>query len=119
VAGGMPPPSGPPPGGGAQGAAEATSGTSSTYVAAADTDGDGTVSEEEQAAYDKKVASGDAGSGASTGSKGAAGKPDGPAQRDPVREPALAMDLLKAYADNGTSAAATGSTASSSVSVEA
>ncbi len=113
---------GPPPGGGAQGAGSAgeteeTSSTSSTYVAAADTDGDGTVSEEEQAAYDKKVASGEAG----TGSDGASGtaKADGPPQRDPIQELAHAMNLLKAYADNGTSAAATGSTASSSVSVEA
>lgn len=114
---------GPPPGGGAQGAGSAgeteeTNSTSSTYVAAADTDGDGTVSEEEQAAYDKKVASGET----STGSDGASArtaKADGPPQRDPIRELAHAMNLLKAYADSGTSAATTGSTASSSVSVEA
>lgn len=122
VSGGMQPPSGPPPGGGARGAGSAgeteeTRSTSSTYVAAADRDGDGTVSEEEQAAYDKKVASGET----STGSDGASGtaKADGPPQRDPIRELAHAMNLLKAYADSGTSAAATGSTASSSVSVEA
>jgi hypothetical protein len=115
---------GPPPGGGAQGAGGATdetSSTSSTYVAAADTDGNGTVSEEEQAAYDKKVASGEAGdtAGDTAGANGATAKPDGPPQRDPIRELAHAMNLLKAYADNGTAAASTGDTASSSVSVEA
>jgi hypothetical protein len=50
------------------GRADATSGTSSTstdYVAAADTDKDGTVSDAEQAAYDKKVASGQADGGSS------------------------------------------------------
>ena len=52
-------------GGGGAKAAESTSGTdggtrstSTDYVAAADTDGDGTVSDAEQAAYDKKLASG-------------------------------------------------------------
>jgi len=118
---------GPPPGGGVGGAGgsgsteetDETSSSSTTYVAAADTDGDGTVSDTEQAAYDKKVASGEADSGSSSsgGTEKAGGKPP----RDPIRELAHAMNLLKAYAENGgseSSAASTGSTASS-VSVEA
>ena len=73
-----------PHGGGRAGGAgstestEETDETSSTYVAAADTDGDGTVSEDEQAAYDKKVASGEIDKGG--------------AER--------ALNLLKAYADD-------------------
>jgi hypothetical protein len=113
VGGGMPP-GGPRGGGGAgeAGGADSTEGTSSSsadYVAAADTDGDGTVSEAEQAAYDRKVASGQAD----------AGKP--PHERDPMRELAHALNLLKAYAANGGDSASstTALDASSSVSVEA
>ncbi|WP_296944449.1 EF-hand domain-containing protein [uncultured Massilia sp.] len=94
---------------------DATSSTSNTYVAAADTDGDGTVSDTEQAAYDKTVASGE------LDASGGPGKAGGRPPRDPVRELAHAMNLLKTYADHGGSdgpAAATGSTAAS-VSVEA
>ena len=94
---------------------DGTSSTSTDYIAAADTDGDGTVSDAEQAAYDKKVASGEA------------DKSGGAQQKDPLRELAHALHLLKAYADNSgsdASAASTGDAGStgsiaSSVSVEA
>lgn len=101
------------------GGTSATAGTGSTsadYNAAADTDGDGTVSDAEQAAYDKKKASGQA-DGASTGQAAH--------QKDPMRELAHALHLLKAYAETGGSSdasaasATTSTTASSSVNVEA
>lgn len=103
---------GPHGGGGRVGGSEdedtSTDGTSSTstdYVAAADTDGDGTVSDAEQAAYDKKVASEKAGP-----------------QNDPMRELAHALHLLKAYAENSGSSDATAASSgnagdSSSVSI--
>jgi len=103
---------GPHGGGGRVGGSEdedtSTDGTSSTstdYVAAADTDGDGTVSNAEQAAYDKKVASEKAGP-----------------QNDPMRELAHALHLLKAYAENSGSSDATAASSgnagdSSSVSI--
>jgi hypothetical protein len=105
--------------------ADATSGTSSTstdYVAAADTDKDGTVSDAEQAAYDKKVASGQADGGSSSDS--ASGTQKAAHQKDPMRELAHALHLLKAYAENSggsdATTASTGDTSSStSVSVEA
>jgi hypothetical protein len=96
-------------------AASGTSGTSSAstastastdYIAAADTDGDGTVSDAEQSAYEKKAASSQA-----------------THQKDPMRELAHALHLLKAYAENsgGSDASATDASAGSttSVSVEA
>jgi len=111
-------PHGPGGAGGAGGGGDEDSSTSSTstdYIAAADTDGDGTVSDAEQAAYDKKVASGQA------------DKAGGAQQKDPLRELAHALHLLKAYAENSGSdgsAASTGDAGStgsiaSSVSVEA
>jgi hypothetical protein len=133
AAGGMtpPPPDGMggmhgPRGGGASedgtSSTDSTDGTSSTsadYVAAADTDGDGTVSEAEQAAYDKKVASGQADDGSDTASAEGAGKPQ--QQRDPMRELAHALNLLKAYAANSgdSDSSATTADTGSSVSVEA
>jgi hypothetical protein len=131
VQGGMPPAGGmhgaggPRGGGGASEteSTESTDGTSSTstdYVAAADTDGDGTVSDAEQAAYDKKVASGEIDeSGNSTASTDGTDKPA--REKDPMRELAHALNLLKAYAQNsGSSDSSTASTsATSSVSVEA
>jgi hypothetical protein len=93
------PPPGPPPGG-ASGAdsADATSSTGST-TEPADSNGDGTVSAQEQAAYDTKQASESGGT-----------RPE----RDPMREFAHALQLLKAYSDDNDTASA-----SSSVSVEA
>jgi hypothetical protein len=129
VQGGMPP--GPPPGGtssdgasddgavdaaGATGGAEETDSTDSTdYVAAADTDGDGTVSDAEQAAYDKKLASGEIDkNGNETGEAG--GGTESARRQDPARELAHALHLLKAYAENGAdSDAAAASTGSVSV----
>jgi len=115
---------GPRGGGGAGGAggAESTDSTDSTstdYVAAADTDGDGTVSDAEQAAYDKKLASGEIDkNGNPTGNADDTG---GAAQatraQDPAREMAQAMNLLKAYADSDASTASA-SAGSSGVSVE-
>jgi Ca2+-binding EF-hand superfamily protein len=98
---------------------DGTSSTSADYVAVADTDGDGTVSEAEQAAYDKKVASGQAGDGSDTASAEGAGKPQ--QQRDPMRELAHALNLLKAYAANSgdSDSSATTADTGSSVSVEA
>jgi len=115
---------GPPPGGGGgrvggsedeDTSTEGTGSTSTDYVAAADTDGDGTVSDAEQAAYDKKMASGQ---GDQTGRSAP--------QKDPMRELAHALHLLKAYAENSgnsdSSTASTGDASASSttsVSVEA
>jgi hypothetical protein len=98
---------------------DGTSSTSADYVAAADTDGGGTVSKAEQAAYDKKVASGQAGDGSDTASAEGAGKPQ--QQRDPMRELAHALNLLKAYAANSgdSDSSATTADTGSSVSVEA
>jgi hypothetical protein len=118
--GGMPP--GPPPGeasssssseAGGMGAAGSTASTD--YVAAADTDGNGTVSDAEQAVYDKKLASGEIDKNGKEierheSSAGGAG------EKDPLRELAKAMQQLKAYADGDGSAAATGNVG---VSVEA
>ena len=84
------PPSGPPPGG----SGDATGSTTEP----ADTDGDGTVSAREQAAYDTKQASGS----------------ETPHERDPMREFAHALQLLKAYSDDSDTAST-----SSSVSVAA
>jgi Ca2+-binding EF-hand superfamily protein len=112
-------------GGGSTDATSGTSGASGTdstsadYIAAADTDGDGTVSDAEQAAYEKKVASGQADSGNSS-SSGAAQQATH--QKDPMRELAHALHLLKAYAENSGSDAPTGDAGTSSttsVSVEA
>jgi hypothetical protein len=101
------------------GGTDGTSSTSADYVAAADTDGGGTVSKAEQAAYDKKVASGQAGDGSDTASAEGAGKPQ--QQRDPMRELAHALNLLKAYAANSgdSDSSATTADTGSSVSVEA
>jgi hypothetical protein len=114
-------PHGPRGGGGGDGdsgdSTDATSSTSTDYVAAADTDGDGTVSDAEQAAYDKKQAS-EKTDGSSSSSSAH--------QKDPMRELAHALHLLKAYAENsGSSDSTTASTSdnstasTSSVSVEA
>lgn len=93
--GGMPP-KGPPPAG-AGGTSDATESTT-TYNAAADTDGDGTVSTDEEAAYAKLQASGGAdGAQAGTGANNSTGETDRP--RDPMRELAHALHLLKAYTD--------------------
>jgi hypothetical protein len=123
VQGGTPPQggmqgAGGPRGGGGAGATESADSTDSTdYVAAADTDGDGTVSDAEQAAYDKKLASGEIDkNGNSTDSAAAAGAGK-PPEKDPVRELAQALHRLKAYAENGGSDASSASTAG--VSVEA
>ena len=105
------PPASPPPGDQGGGGTSGTSSTdssssSSDYIAAADTDGNGTVSEAEKAAYEKKVANAQAdgdGSGAPDGTRHARH------QKDPVRELAHAMHLLKAYAEN--SGGGNGSTA--------
>ena len=102
------PPPGPPPGGagGAGGAADSTSSTSSTSSTTepADTNGDGTVSAQEQAAYETKQAA--------ESDSGQTAKPHH--ERDPMREFAHALQLLKAYSDDGDTAS-TGS----AVSVEA
>jgi hypothetical protein len=98
--------------------ASGTNSTSTDYIAAADTDGDGTVSDAEQAAYEKKVASSQDGSGnASSG-----GTQQAAHQKDPMRELAHALHLLKAYAENSGSDASTadaGTSSTTSVSVEA
>jgi hypothetical protein len=113
------------PGGGgraeASGSTDETDSTdSTTYVAAADTDGDGTVSETEQSAYDKKLASGEIDkNGNETKSSDGTEKAHGKPPRDPMREFAQALNLLKAYADNSDSSAASTSAAAPSVSVEA
>ncbi|WP_052233206.1 EF-hand domain-containing protein [Massilia sp. WF1] len=116
---GGPPPEGPPPAGqdggnaGSAGSAGSTSSTSTDYIAAADTDGDGTVSDAEQAAYDKKLASGQADGSSSSSSDSASGGTGQAHRKDPARELAHALNLLKAYAENG------GGDSTSSVSVEA
>ncbi len=90
-------PDGPPPGppsGGAKGAesTDSTTSTSSTTTEPADANGDGTVSAQEQAAYETKQAS---------------------HERDPMREFAHALQLLKAYSDDSDTSSTSG------VSVEA
>jgi hypothetical protein len=105
---GGPPPDGPHGGGRAGGdgdgdgggtdAASGTSSTSADYIAAADTDGDGTVSDAEQAAYEKKAAS----------------TQQATHQKDPMRELAHALHLLKAYAENSGGSDASTSDASTS-----
>lgn len=89
------PPPGPPPGG-AGGAADGTSDTSSTSDSTepADTNGDGTVSAQEQAAYETKQAS--------ESDSGQTAKPHD--ERDPMREFAHALQLLKAYSDDSNTA---------------
>jgi hypothetical protein len=85
------PPPGPPPGGaggpGGAASADSATGTSSTSSTTepADTNGDGTVSAQEQAAYETKEA------GAQR-------------ERDPMREFAHALQLLKAYSDDSDTA---------------
>jgi hypothetical protein len=121
---GGPPPEGPSPegappagqdGGDASGSTGAASGTSTDYIAAADTDGDGTVSDAEQAAYDKKVASEKADSRGSTGAASGTHMPEH--QKDPMRDLAHALHLLKAYAENsGGSDATAASTSATDVS---
>jgi hypothetical protein len=89
------PPPGPPPGGaGGAGSADSASSASST-TEPADTNGDGTVSAQEQAAYETKAARAHH-------------------ERDPMREFAHALQLLKAYSDDSDTASS-----SSSVSVAA
>ncbi|MCS0630659.1 EF-hand domain-containing protein [Telluria mixta] len=106
---GGPPPGGPhgPRGSGGADSADSTDSTSSSTAEAADADGDGTVSAQEQAAYDAKQASE---TGESTGS--ATSKTHH--ERDPMREFAHALQLLKAYSDDSDTAST-----SSSVSVAA
>jgi hypothetical protein len=105
------------PRGGGAGATASTGSTDSTdYVAAADTDGNGTVSDAEQAVYDKKLASGEIDKNGNSTEKAAAGGDSGKArEKDPVRELAQALHMLKAYAENGDASSA----ATTGVSVEA
>lgn len=112
------PPPGPPPGGGAHGprgsggaegasstdSTDSTDATASTTTEAADANGDGTVSAQEQAAYETKQAS-ESDSGQTARAHH---------ERDPMREFAHALQLLKAYSDDGDT-----SSTSSSVSVAA
>jgi len=132
TAGGMPPAggmqgAGGPRGGGGAGGAGGTESTDSTdsttstdYVAAADTDGDGTVSDAEQAAYDKKVASGEIDKNGNSTDSGASGGTEQARRKDPARELAHALHMLKAYADNsGSDSSDASAAATSSVSVEA
>lgn len=90
------PPPGPPPGGagGAGGAADSTSSSTTSTTEPADTNGDGTVSAQEQAAYETKQAS--------ESDSGQAAKPHD--ERDPMREFAHALQLLKAYSDDSNTA---------------
>jgi Ca2+-binding EF-hand superfamily protein len=120
------PPPGPPPGGsggpgggtdgaGATGGTSGTSSTSSTSgtsgtTEAADTNGDGTVSAAELAAYETKQASESGSSSSGAGD----GTPKTHHEHDPMRAFAHALQLLKAYADNSSDSGTT-----SSVSVEA
>jgi hypothetical protein len=99
------PPPGPPPGG-EGGSTDGTSsaGNTSSTTEPADINGDGTVSAQEQAAYETKQAS-----ASDTGQTARAHH-----ERDPMREFAHALQLLKAYADDSDT-----SPASSSVSVDA
>jgi hypothetical protein len=109
------PPPGPPPGGaGGPGGAGPAGGTDSTASAAeaADANGDGTVSAQEQAAYDAKQADTAAQSNDTTGA--AAPRHE----RDPMREFAHALQLLKAYSDNSSDSDSTAAS-SGSVSVSA
>jgi Ca2+-binding EF-hand superfamily protein len=114
---------GPPPGGsggpgggtdsaGATGGTSGTSSTSSTSgtTEAADTNGDGTVSAAELAAYETKQASESGSSSSGAGD----GTPKTHHEHDPMRAFAHALQLLKAYADNSSDSGTT-----SSVSVEA
>lgn len=111
-------PAGPPPGGqggstGATDASSSSSSSSSDYIAAADTDGNGTVSEAEKAAYEKKLANAQADGGSSAGDSSASdGTRYARHQKDPVRELAHAMHLLKAYAENSGGNGSTASTGS-------
>lgn len=105
------PPPGPPPGGaGSAGPTDSasstasTASTGSTSAEPADTNGDGTVSAEEQAAYETKQAS-ESDSGQTTRAHH---------ERDPMREFAHALQLLKAYSSDGDTTSTSGS-----VSVEA
>ena len=124
AAAGGPPPgatqgAGGPRGGGGPAASTSTDSTESAdYVAAADTDGNGTVSDAEQAVYDKKLASGEIDKNGNSTEKAAAAGDSGKArEKDPVRELAQALHMLKAYAENGGGDASSASTAG--VSVEA
>lgn len=115
------PPPGPPPGGGPSGprgnggagsaastdATASTGGTGSGTTEAADANGDGTVSAQEQAAYDAKQAS-------ETGEAAGNAPSTTRHERDPMREFAHALQLLKAYAGDGDASSTSGS-----VSVEA
>jgi hypothetical protein len=104
------PPPGPPPGSAASTAGTGgTSGTSTT-TEPADTDGDGTVSAQEQAAYETKQAN-ESGKSADDGTASTHHEHD--PMRDPMREFAHALQLLKAYSDDGDASSST------SVSVEA
>jgi hypothetical protein len=113
-------------GGGEDSSTDGTSSTSSDYIAAADTDGDGTVSDAEQAAYEKKLASEQADSGSSSSSDSSSGDAAGGSakaghEKDPMRDLAHALNLLKAYADTsgGSDASAVSAAGTSRVSVEA
>jgi hypothetical protein len=93
------PPPGPPPGGaggpGGAGSADSTASTStSSTTEPADANGDGTVSAQEQAAYETKQAS------ESDGGQAAGAHHE----RDPMREFAHALQLLKAYSDDSNTA---------------
>jgi Ca2+-binding EF-hand superfamily protein len=101
-----------PHGGGRAAATSGTSSTSADYVAAADTDNNGTVSDAEQAAYDKKVASQQADGSSSSSGDSASGTQKAAHQKDPMRELAHALHLLKAYAENSGSSDATAASAS-------
>jgi hypothetical protein len=92
---------------GATGSASATSSTT-TYNAQADANNDGTVSTEEETAYEKAKASG-AGSTVNSPSQ----------QRDPAHELAHALNLLKAYADDNSGGTSAGTNAAGSISVSA
>jgi Ca2+-binding EF-hand superfamily protein len=117
-------------GGGAMGSTDSAASTSST-TEAADTNGDGTVSAEELAAYETKqasatTASSDSGSSSSTSSDGTGTSSSSSTQKahhelDPMREFAHALQLLKAYADNGSASTSstTSATSTGSISVEA
>jgi hypothetical protein len=116
-AGGPPPAHGAGGAGGAEGASS-TGGTS--YVAAADTNGDGAVSEEEEAAYEKLQASGGADAASATSSTGGAGKAGHAHKPDAAHELARALQQLQAYVDNsgGDGSAALSSAASATTSID-
>ena len=93
------PPPGPPPGGAkGDGSTDSTTSTSSTTTEPADANGDGTVSAQEQAAYETKEAH---------------------HERDPMREFAHALQLLKAYSDDSDTASTDSVTNTNSINVEA